>query len=98
MSIAALCEGWLMIGLLRTAVAVLWFASGTLSAHAGAHRDGPAPGWTNATYRSVSRVPARATSPRKLPGATILNRQFLDDINATTLRDALQYVPGVIAR
>jgi hypothetical protein len=87
--------GRLMIGLLRTAVAVVlvWFASGTLSAHAGASRGVPAPGWTNATYRSVSRVPARVTSPR--PGLTVLPRQFLDDINARTGRDALQYVPGV---
>ena len=89
-----------MIGPLRTAVAVIlvWFASGMLSAQAGAYRGGPAPGWTNATYPSVSGAPVRTRSHRKLPGVTVLNRQFLDDINATTLRDALQYMPGVIAR
>ena len=41
----------------------------------------------------------RVTPPvPKPPGATILNRQILDDMNATTLRDALRYVPGATVR
>ena len=114
------------IGLLRvTAAAALLvcFANGTLAADAGTYRSAPAPGWTNATHRSVSRLPARqvlsgqrfapaaryspngrrgpwrATPPiRKPPGATVITRQVLDDMNATTLRDALRYAPGVTAR
>jgi outer membrane receptor for monomeric catechols len=40
----------------------------------------------------------RGLSRATPPGATVLTRQFLDDIDARTLRDALRYVPGVIAR
>jgi hypothetical protein len=114
------------IGLLRiTAAAALLvcFARGALAADAGTYRSAPASGWTNATYRSVSRPPARwvlsgqrfaraplysPNGPRGLwratpqimkpPGATVLNRQILDDMNATTLRDALRYVPGATVR
>ena len=39
-----------------------------------------------------------AASQPKPPGATILNRQILDDMNATTLRDALRYAPGATVR
>jgi outer membrane receptor for monomeric catechols len=120
------CEKAMPIGLLRvTAAAALLvcFANGTLPADAGTYRSAPAPGWTNATHRSVSRLPARqvlsgqrfapaaryspngrrgpwrATPPiRKPPGATVITRQVLDDMNATTLRDALRYAPGVTAR
>ena len=35
---------------------------------------------------------------QELPGATVLTRRFLDDVDATTLRDALRYVPGVTVR
>jgi outer membrane receptor for monomeric catechols len=43
--------------------------------------------------------PSWATPPiQNLPGATVLSRQFLDDVDATTLRDALRYVPGVTVR
>jgi outer membrane receptor for monomeric catechols len=110
------------IGLLRTATAaalLICFARGTFAADAGTHRSVPAPGWTNATHRSVGSLPAqrvlsgprfaraaryssngfrglpRATKP---PGATVLTRQVLDDMNATTLQDALRYVPGVRVR
>jgi outer membrane receptor for monomeric catechols len=114
------------IGLLRiTAAAALLvcFARGALAADVGTYRSAPAPGWTNATHRSVSRSPARrvlsgqrfaraplyspngprgpwrATPPIMKPaGATVLNRQILDDMNATTLRDALRYVPGATVR
>jgi outer membrane receptor for monomeric catechols len=42
---------------------------------------------------------SRATPPILKPrGATVLTRQVLDDMNATTLRDALRYVPGVTVR
>ena len=34
----------------------------------------------------------------KLPRTTVITRQVLDDMNATTLRDALRYVPGVGVR
>jgi outer membrane receptor for monomeric catechols len=34
----------------------------------------------------------------KPPGMSVVNRRYLDDINATTLRGALRYTPGVIAR
>jgi outer membrane receptor for monomeric catechols len=123
---AQTCEKAMHIGLLRiTAAAALLvcFACGTLAAHAETHRSAPAPGWTNAAHRSVSRLPARrvlsgqrfaraaryspngprglsrATPPiLKPPGATVLTRQVLDDMNATTLRDALRYVPGVTVR
>jgi outer membrane receptor for monomeric catechols len=50
------------IGLLRiTAAAALLvcFVRGTLAADAGTYRSAPALGWTNATHRSVSRLPAR---------------------------------------
>jgi outer membrane receptor for monomeric catechols len=30
-----------------------------------------------------------------LPGSTVLTREVLDDMNATTLRDALRATPGV---
>jgi hypothetical protein len=49
--------------------------------------------------RHVSIGQPRARSGHVAPaGLTVLHRQFLDDINARTGRDALQYVPGVIAR
>jgi hypothetical protein len=86
-----------MIRLLRiTAAAALlvFVAGGALAADTGPYRGAQAAGWT--THRSVSRVPARVTSPH--PGLTVLHRQFLDDINARTIGDALRYVPGVIAR
>jgi outer membrane receptor for monomeric catechols len=56
------CEKPMHIGLLRiTAAAALLvcFVRGTLAADAGTYRSAPAPGWTNATHRSVSRLPAR---------------------------------------
>ena len=110
------------IGLLRTTAAAAFlvcFVCGTLGADAGTYRN--APGWANATHRSVSRPTARRVlSGQRLapwsfpngrrglsrptppiqnePGATVLNRRFLDDVNATTFRDALRYVPGVIGR
>ena len=41
----------------------------------------------------------RATLPiLKPPGVTVLTRQVLDDMGATTLRDALRYVAGVTVR
>jgi outer membrane receptor for monomeric catechols len=114
------------IRLLRvTAAAALLvcFATGTLAADARTYRSASAPGWNNATHRSVSRLPAgevlsgqrfarsawySPNGPRALsqatppvlrpPGATVLTRQVLDDMNATTLRDALRYVPGVTVR
>lgn len=114
------------IRLLRvTAAAALFvcFANGTLAADGGTYRSAPAPGWTNATHRSVSRMPARRVlsgqrfapaawyspgGPRGLsrvtppilkpPGVTVLTRQVLDDMDATTLRDALRYVAGVTVR
>jgi len=114
------------LGLLRiTAAAALLvcFARGALAADAGTYRSAPAPGWTNATHQSISRLPARRVlsgqrsaraarySPNgpggpwrvtpqilKPPGTTILNRQILDDMNATTLRDALRYAPGATVR
>ncbi|HEY9359971.1 MAG TPA: TonB-dependent receptor plug domain-containing protein [Xanthobacteraceae bacterium] len=33
-----------------------------------------------------------------MPRTTVITRQVLDDMNATTLRDALRYVPGVGVR
>ena len=113
------------IGLLHiTAAAALLvcFACGTLAADAEMYRSAPAPAWTNATHRSVSRLPmrrvlsgqrfaraawyspnrprglSRATPILKPPGVTVLTRQVLDDMNATTLRDALRYVPGATVR
>jgi hypothetical protein len=114
------------IGLWRaTAIAAFLgcVVCGPVGAGAGTYRSVSASGWTNATHRSVSRLPARrglsgqriARAPwhspngprglsraappiQKAPGATVLNRHFLDDVNATTLRDALHYVPGVIGR
>ena len=85
-----------MIRLLRgTAAATLLVlvAGGALAAETGKHRGAQVPGWT--THRSVGR-PAWVTSPQ--PGLTVLHRQFLDDVNATTAGDALRYVPGVIVR
>lgn len=85
-----------MIRLLHTTAAealLVLVASGALAADTGKYRGAQVPGWT--THRSVSR-PAWVTSPQ--PGLTVLHRQFLDDINARTTRDALRYVPGVIAR
>ena len=110
------------IGLLRiTAAAALLgcFACGTLAADAETNRSARAPDWTNATHRSVSRLPARRVlsgqpsarsawyssyGPHGLPRAekpprtTVITRRVLDDMNATTLRDALRYVPGVGVR
>ena len=110
------------IRLLRTAAAAalfICFACGTFAADAGTYRSVPAPGWTNATHRSISRLPARRVSsgqpfargawyssygphglPRAetLPRTTVMTRRDLDDLNATTLRDALRYVPGVGVR
>jgi outer membrane receptor for monomeric catechols len=34
----------------------------------------------------------------KLPRTTVITRRVLDDMNATALRDALRYVPGVGVR
>jgi outer membrane receptor for monomeric catechols len=114
------------IGLLRTTAAaafLICFFRGTLGADAGTYRSVPAPSWTSATHRSVSRLPARrvlsgqrfaraawyspngprglsrATPPiLKPPGVTVLTRQVLDDMDATTLRDALRYVTGVTVK
>ena len=110
------------VRLLRTAAAaalLICFACGTFAADAGTYRSVPAPGWTNATHRSVSRLPARRVvsgrplargawySPygpyglrraETLPRTTVITRQNLDDLNATTLRDALRYAPGVGVR
>jgi outer membrane receptor for monomeric catechols len=112
-----------LLGITAAAALLVCFAGGTLAADSGTYRSAPAPGWTNATHRSVSRLPARRVlsgqrsaraaryspnGPRGLwrvtppvpqpPGATILNRQILDDMNATTLRDALRYAPGATVR
>jgi hypothetical protein len=114
------------IGLFRITVAaalLVCFARGTLAGDAGMYRNTQAPGWTNPTHQSVSRLPVRrilsdqrfarsiwyspndsgrpwrATPPTlKLPGATVLTRQVLDNMDATTLRDALRYVPGATVR
>jgi hypothetical protein len=82
--------------MLSTAAAALlvFVASGSLAADHGTYRGASMPGST--THRPVGRAPARVMSPK--PGLTVLHRQFLDDINARTGRDALRYVPGVIAR
>jgi hypothetical protein len=52
-----------------------------------------------AWYSSYATRGSSPTMPTilKPPGMTVLNRQYLDDINATTFRD-LRYTPGVIAR
>ena len=117
------CEYSMPIQLLRvTAAAALFvcFADGALTADDRMYRSAPAPGWTNATHRSVSRLSARRVpsgqrfapaawySPRGLwgappqllkpPGVTLLTRQVLDDMDATTLRDAPRYVAGVTVR
>ena len=41
---------------------------------------------------------AKAIDIVKPPGVTVLTRQVLDDMDATTLRDALRYVTGVTLR
>ena len=40
----------------------------------------------------------RPNYPFQSPGATVITRQDLDALNATTLRDALRYAPGVIVK
>jgi hypothetical protein len=120
------CEYSMPIQLLRVAAAAalfVCFADGALTADDRTYRSAPAPGWTNATHRSVSRLSARrvpsgqrfapaawyspggarglwGATPQLLkpPGVTLLTRQVLDDMDATTLRDALRYVAGVTVR
>jgi hypothetical protein len=40
----------------------------------------------------------RPTQPFDSLGATVITRQDLDALNATTLRDALRYAPGVLVK
>jgi outer membrane receptor for monomeric catechols len=50
-----------------------------------------------APYRANGASWSRATQPiGNEPGATVIARQNLDDWNATTLRDGVHMVPGVI--
>jgi outer membrane receptor for monomeric catechols len=42
--------------------------------------------------------PVRPTQLFDSPGATVIPRQDLDALNATTLRDALRYAPGVLVK
>jgi hypothetical protein len=55
----------------------------------------------NAAYKANRLAPAWPAPPRQpfqAPGATVITRQDLDALNATTLRDALRYAPGVIVK
>lgn len=74
------------------AIALCCFANGTLAADAGRYRTAPASGWTKhpkAAYKAWL-----ATQP----GATVIGRRTLNDLNATSPRDVLPYVPGAIVR
>jgi hypothetical protein len=42
--------------------------------------------------------PVQPMQPFESLGATVITRQDLDALNATTLRDALRYAPGVIVK
>ena len=42
--------------------------------------------------------PPRSTQAIEAPGATVITRQNLDDMNATRFRDVLPYVPGLSVR
>ena len=55
----------------------------------------------NAAYKAnrlAPSWPAPRMLPFQSPGATVITRQDLDALNATTLRDALRYAPGVIVK
>jgi outer membrane receptor for monomeric catechols len=51
-----------------------------------------------APYNANRLSSSRAAQPIQPVGATVITRQMLDDLNATTIRDALRYVPGVTVR
>ena len=61
---------------------------------------GLAPADPKAPYKANLLSLSRATQPiLNMPvGVTVLTRQVLDDMNATTLRDALRNVAGVTVR
>ena len=75
------------------AVVAVCFADGAFAADRSSHAD-PAPS-------KIERLsPPWATQPiLNIPGQTIvLTRQMLDDMNATSMRDALRSTAGVTAR
>jgi outer membrane receptor for monomeric catechols len=49
------------------------------------------------TQRPPRTVAGHAADP-ETAGVTVLTRQVLDDMDATTLRDALRYVTGVTVK
>jgi hypothetical protein len=75
------------------AIALCCFASGTLAADAGRYRTAPAPDWPDSRLHAHQR----AWLARQ-PGATVIGRRTLNDLNATSPRDVLPYVPGAIVR
>jgi hypothetical protein len=74
-------------------VLLVCFASGTLAADARMYRTVPAPSWPDSRLHAQQR----AWLARQ-PGATVVGRRTLNDLNATTPRDVLPYVPGAIVR
>ena len=55
-----------------------------------------------AVYNANRLSPSWPVRPTQQPfnslGATVITRQDLDALNATTLRDALRYAPGVLIK
>jgi hypothetical protein len=51
-----------------------------------------------AAHEASAPWPSRSTQAIDAPGATVITRQNLDDMNATRFRDVLPYVPGVSVR
>jgi hypothetical protein len=55
-----------------------------------------------AVYNANRLSPSWPVRPTQQPfdslGATVITRQDLDALNATTLRDALRYAPGVLVK
>jgi outer membrane receptor for monomeric catechols len=64
-------------------------ASRTLRADRDPYADPAAP------YKADRLASPSAEPIVNLPSSTVLTRQVLDDMNATTLRDALRATPGV---
>ncbi len=78
--------------MLRTIALVAgWFSDGAFAADRDSHAAPAAP--HNADRLSTPRT---TQSPLNTPGqTTVLTRQILDDMNATSIRDALRSTAGV---
>ena len=79
------------------AVAALYVCDGALAVASGQPRHGPASAERPAAYQANRLSTSRAAEPTlNIPGqTTVLTRELLDDMKATSVRDALRSTAGV---